>query len=77
MTPRAAEKTPFRGKTYSLCLDEQHSARYYELIRKLTVKFLERCPDEKKLLTHVRNASAQKSLIRKLSDRVADKELVS
>lgn len=77
MNSRVAEKTPFSGKTYSLCLDEQNSARYYKLIRALTDKLLTRCPDEKKLLTHVRNTSAQKSLIRKLSDRVADKEIAS
>jgi hypothetical protein len=77
MSSRISEKIPFRGKTYSLCLDEKNSGRYYELIRELTDKFLTRCSDEKKLLAHVRNASAQKSLIRKLSSRVADKELVS
>lgn len=77
MNSRIAEKTPFRGKTYSLCLDEQNSDQYFDLIRKLTDRFLERCPDEKKLLAHVRGASTQKSLIKKLSGRVADKELVS
>jgi len=77
MNPSPAEKTPFRGKTYSLCLDEQNSARYYELIRELTDKFLQRCPDEKKLLNYVRNASTQKSLIRRFSGRDTNKQLVS
>lgn len=77
MNARIAGKTPFRGKTYSLCLDEQGSARYYALIRQLTDSFIERCPDEKRLLAHVRNASAQKSLIRKFTARDTDKNLVS
>lgn len=77
MNRRPADKSPIRGKTYSLCLDEPGPARYYELIRKLTDKFLKRCPDEKKLLAHVRNASTQKSLLNKFSGRDTDKKLVS
>ncbi|MBI5056020.1 MAG: DUF116 domain-containing protein [Nitrospirae bacterium] len=73
----AREETPFRGKTYSLFLDELGSARYYELIRQLTDRFLDRCPDEKRLLAQVRNAAARRSFIRKLPGRDADKHLVS
>lgn len=77
MNLRPADKTPIRGKTYSLPLDEPGSAPYYELIRKLTDSFLERCPDEKRLLDHLRNASGRSSLINKFSGRRADKELIS
>lgn len=74
---QAAEKSPFRGKTYSLFGDEQGSARYYELIRGLTDMFLERCPDERRLLDQVRIAATRRSFMKKPQGRDADKHLVS
>jgi len=76
MKLRPADKTPIRGKTYSLSLDEKGSAQYYDLIRELTEKFLKSCPDENRLLDHVRKASSQKSLKSRFPGRDTDKKLV-
>jgi hypothetical protein len=77
MSSRITENPPFRGKTYSLFGDNPESARYYELIRELTDRFLERCPDEKMLLAQVRKTAESKPFMRRSRDRSADRQLVS
>jgi hypothetical protein len=47
---------PVRGKTYSLFADCDDSERYFAEIKHLADTFLQRCPDERRLLTLVRKA---------------------
>jgi len=42
--------TPVQGKTYSLFAEGEDSERYYAKIKGLADVFLQRCPDEKRLL---------------------------
>jgi hypothetical protein len=42
--------TPVQGKTYSLFAEGDDSERYYAKIKRLADVFLQRCPNEKKLL---------------------------
>ena len=42
--------TPVQGKTYSLFAEGGDSERYYAEIKRLADVFLQRCPDEKRLL---------------------------
>ena len=42
--------TPVQGKTYSLFAEGDDTERYYAEIKRLTDVFLQRCPDEKRLL---------------------------
>jgi len=42
--------TPVQGKTYSLFADGDDSERYYAEIKRLADVFLQRCPDQKRLL---------------------------
>jgi len=77
MSSRVVGTPPFRGKTYSLFGGEPGSARYYGLIRELTDRFLERCPDEKTLLALVRNTAASKPFMKRSRDKSANKQIVS
>ncbi len=42
--------TPVAGKTYSLFAEDGDSERYFAEIKRLTEVFLQRCPDEERLL---------------------------
>ncbi len=42
--------TPVQGKTYSLFAEDGASERYYAEIKRLADVFLQRCPDQKRLL---------------------------
>jgi hypothetical protein len=42
--------TPFQGKTYSLFAEGDDSEHYYAETKRLADVFLQRCPDEKRLL---------------------------
>ena len=42
--------TPVQGKTYSLFAEGNDSEHYYAEIKRLADVFLQRCPDEKRLL---------------------------
>lgn len=76
MTGRENASGPFAGKTYSLYGNETHTEHYYALIGKLTNLFLQRCPDERKLLMQIQNAGEHSSLIRRLSGKQVDRPLV-
>ncbi len=76
MTGRKNESRSLKGKTYSLYSDDGHSDNYYELIRKITDSFLQRCPDEKELLLHIQHAGAKSSLIQKITGKQIDRPLV-
>ncbi|RJR15338.1 MAG: DUF116 domain-containing protein [Nitrospiraceae bacterium] len=49
-----------KGSTYSLTGNCRTSDRYYHVIRELTGLFLRQCPDEKRLLLHVRKAGSNR-----------------
>lgn len=69
--------TPLRGKTYSLYGKEQDTERYYSLIRRTTDRLLDRCPDKQRLLEQLRKASQGRSLLKTLSPRRDDRQLLS
>jgi hypothetical protein len=48
--------TPVQGKTYSLFAEGEDSERYYAKIKRLADEFLQRCPDEKRLLGLIQKA---------------------
>ncbi|MEN8262226.1 MAG: DUF116 domain-containing protein [Nitrospirota bacterium] len=76
MAGRINERSPIKGKTYSLYADEAHTDHYYRLIRKITDSFLRKCPDEKELLLHIQHAGAKSSLIKKLARKKIERALV-
>ncbi len=65
------------GKTYSLYGLNTETDQYYSLIEKLADLFLEKCPDEKKLLVQVQKAGSKGSFLKKRSGMNIDKSLVS
>jgi hypothetical protein len=71
------ENMAVSGKTYSLYDGNAQTGQYYITIKKITDLFLERCPDEKRLLSQVQLASGYSSLFRKLAGRTVDRPLVS
>lgn len=70
-------KEPIEGKTYSLYGDSPETDQYYSLIKKLTDLFLQKCPNEKRLLSQIQKASGYLPLLKKLSWKYADKTLIS
>jgi hypothetical protein len=66
-----------QGKTYSLYGDTKGTDHYYSLIRKLTDEFLEQCPEEQVLLKQIQKAGGSSSLIKKLSPKQFDKQLIA
>lgn len=77
MTTQSREQKAFRGKTYSLYSADAGTDQYYDLVRKITDSLLNRCPDKERLLTHLQNAAAGRSFVRKLRGRGVDADLVS
>ncbi|MBI4682299.1 MAG: DUF116 domain-containing protein [Nitrospirae bacterium] len=64
------------GKTYSLDSDNTGAGPYYLTIRKLADLFLQKCPDEKNLLSQIRKAGSGRSFTGKLSGNSADKSRI-
>jgi hypothetical protein len=64
-----------QGKTYSLFAGKSSTDEYYLVIKKLADIFLQRCPDEKRLLLQVRKASSGRHVFSRLSERQADRPL--
>ncbi len=54
---------PVQGKTYSLFAVEDDSERYYAEIKRLAEVFLQRCPDEKRLLGLIQQAGKKRFLL--------------
>ena len=54
--------TPVQGKTYSLFAEGDDSEGYFAEIKQLAEAFLQRCPDEKKLLGLIKKAGKRRSL---------------
>jgi hypothetical protein len=77
MTSQSGDPPALQGKTYTLFFSDASAEQYYDLIRNLTDSFLERCPDEKKLLSQIRNASGNSSFIENLRRRDRDTSLVA
>ena len=69
-------KMAIKGKTYSLFGSSTGTEEYYRTIRKLTDKFLEKCPDEQELLGHIQRAGTDRSLMKKLMSRKIDRPLI-
>ena len=59
----------FKGKTYSLFGNHETTDEYYRVIRELTDLFLKRCPDEKRLLLHIRKAGGSRVSLGRDHDR--------
>ena len=55
--------TPVQGKTYSLFAEGEDSERYYAKIKRLADVFLQRCPDEKRLLGLIQKAGKRAFLL--------------
>jgi hypothetical protein len=55
--------TPVQGKTYSLFGDGGNIERYYAEIKRLADMFVQRCPDERKLLGLMKKAGKQPLLV--------------
>jgi hypothetical protein len=54
---------PVQGKTYSLFADEGESEGYFAEIKRLTDLFLQRCPDENRLLSLIQMAGKKPFLL--------------
>ena len=70
-------KMTLKGKTYSLYGSDSGTDQYYCVISKLIDLFLQRCPDEQRLLAHIRKAGSGSSFISKLKETQLDKQLIS
>jgi hypothetical protein len=55
--------TPVRGKTYSLFAAGDDTSRYYAEIKRLADVFLQRCPDERKLLDLIQKVGKKPLLV--------------
>ena len=67
--------TRVQGKTYSLFADGDDTERYYAEIKRLAGMFLQRCPDERKLLSLLQNAGKQPLLVG-LKTKGADRKIL-
>lgn len=76
MEIKRKKQSVFRGKTYSLFGNSDSTGTYYSLIGRLADLFLQRCPDEKKLLLQVQNAGGT-GFLRRVSGKGSDKKVVS
>jgi hypothetical protein len=74
---RNHNKIPFSGKTYSLFDKETNTDQYYKTIRSLADSFLKKCPDEKKLLSHIQKAGSNRSFLNKITARNVDRAPIS
>jgi len=54
---------PVQGKTYSLFAEGDDSEHYYAEIKRLADGFLQRCPDEKRLLSLIQKAGKKPFLM--------------
>ncbi len=66
-----------KGKTYSLYGSSAGTEHYYRAISELADLFLGRCPDKQELLGHIQRAGNDKSLIKKITSKQVNKELIS
>jgi hypothetical protein len=66
-----------QGKTYSLFADKRSTDEYYRVVKKLADIFLQRCPDEKRLLLQIRKAGSGRHVLSRLSERQADRALIT
>ncbi len=71
------EGKPFKGKTYSLFGANKTTNEYYLVIRELTDIFLQRCPDEKRLLYLIQKAGGSILSLKNLSEEYNDRALIS
>jgi hypothetical protein len=55
--------TPVQGKTYSLFAEGEDSEYYYAKIKRLADLFLQRCPDEKRLLGLIQKLEKRRFLL--------------
>ncbi len=77
MADQEQKRKVFKGKSYSLYGDDTETEQYYTLIKKLADLFLQKCPDEKRLLFHIQKASSKRSFFKKLSGESVDYSLIS
>ena len=73
MSIQAKLYTPVQGKTYSLFAEGDDSERYYAAIKGLADLFLQRLPDEKRLLALIQQAG-KKPLLSGLKTTGADRQ---
>jgi len=66
-----------KGKTYSLFADQNSTDEYYRVIKKLADIFLQRCPDEKNLLSQIQKAGSGRHVLRRFSERQTDRTLIT
>lgn len=64
-----------RGKTYTLSGDNTGSEQYYAIIKQLTDQFLQKCPDERRLLSQIRKAG-DKTFFKRRSGKDVDPALI-
>ncbi len=77
MVEHEVKQRAFTGKTYSLYGSEIGTNQYYSTIEELTDVFLQKCPDEKRLLSQIQKASSKRVFLRRLSGRHTDRSLIS
>ncbi len=77
MSEQKTEKKAFSGKTYSLFGKISDTGQYYSLIKELTGIFLQKCPDEKTLLSLIQKAGKNRSFLKKFSAKHVDRPLIS
>ncbi|MEK6527426.1 MAG: DUF116 domain-containing protein [Nitrospirota bacterium] len=75
MDEQGVKYKPVTGKTYSLYGKSSGTEQYYSLIRKLVDLFLQKYPDEKKLLSQIQKAG-RGSIFRKLYGKNIDRSLI-
>jgi hypothetical protein len=67
--------TPVQGKTYSLFAEGDDSERYFAKIKHLANVFLQRCPDEKRLLSLIQQVG-KRSWLAGLKTSRADRQIL-
>jgi hypothetical protein len=70
------KSVPLKGKTYTLSGGNAGTEAYYAAIKALADKILLKCPDEERLLRHIRWAG-NNILSRQISGRDIDRSLIS
>jgi hypothetical protein len=62
LSNKSIQYTPVQGKTYSLFAEGDAGEGYFTAIKCLTDEFLQRCPDEKRLLSLIQKAGKRRYL---------------
>lgn len=76
MAEEKAKYKPLRGKSYTLFGESSGTEQYYSLIKQLADQFVQKYPDERRLLSQLQKVGGN-TLFKKLSKNDIDRPLIS